>query len=173
MWKPCKGREVTSNLRLLTSPLTSHFDGASLLHVTTPTTNDSLTLQSQAVRVRSERDDQLHPDQVACSSACCSTQLTHLTNNRDHAFRQITPLPSLPINACMHSTRCRETCRVSMEGWQVANDEVDVTRRERNMGVCMVWRRPTTFRCRVPGPSELSLFPLFQKPGLRFRVNIV
>jgi hypothetical protein len=29
----------------------------------------------------------------------------------------------------------------------------------------MVWRRLPSFRCRVPGPPELSLFALFQKPG--------
>jgi hypothetical protein len=51
MCSPCKGREVTFSLRLLSSLLVH-------MQVTSPTANDSLILQSQAARVKSERNSQ-------------------------------------------------------------------------------------------------------------------
>jgi hypothetical protein len=49
-------------------------------------------------------------------------------------------------------------------GWQAMDDEVDVARLERNMGVCMLWRR-----LRRPGAGFLLHQTChFQKPGLRF-----
>jgi hypothetical protein len=51
----------------------------------------------------------------------------------------------------------------------VIKDEVDVARLQRNMGVCMVWRR-----LRRPDAGFLAHQSChFQKPGLRFRAEIV
>lgn len=125
--------------------------------------------RSQAARVKSERDE-WHPNQVACSVACCSTQLHSLEQqiitNDEPCSR------SLPVHAYTLRVAGRRV-ESPWRGWRVVKDEVDITRRERNMELCMAWRRPTAFRCRAPGQSELSLFPLFQKPGLRFRAKIV